>query len=176
MRIVVRPINRADGALLLDGFARLSAESRRLRFLGAKAVLTSSDVRYFTEVDHHDHEALVALDPAGRGAGVARFVRDRALRRSAEVAIVVVDEWQWRGVGSELLSRLARRAIAEGIQCFTGLMADDNVAMLGLLRSAGARIVVTGVEHGEIRFTVPVRSLAGDQQHVDGLLASPCCA
>jgi GNAT superfamily N-acetyltransferase len=133
--IVIRPISIADGSLLLDGFGRLSVRSRHLRFMGGKNVLTAGDVRYLTDVDHRDHEAVVALDVAGRGVGVARFVRDPERANAAEVAIVVVDEWQRRGVGARLLSALAERAAAEGITCFTGLTADDNAGVIALLRS-----------------------------------------
>src|SRR5690242_6847741 len=156
---VIRPISPADGHLLLDGFDRLSDESRRLRFLGAKTVLTSREVSYLTDVDHRDHEALVALDLAGRGAGVARYVRDQHFPDTAEVAVVVVDVWQRRRVGSQLLTRLAERALAEGIRCFTAIMADDNVAILGLLRSLGARLTVTGAEFGAVRLALPVASI-----------------
>lgn len=174
--IVVRPIRPADGPLLLDGFARLSVDSRRFRFLGGKSTLTGNDVRYLTEVDHGDHEAMVALDLAGRGVGVARYVRDPHSPRAAEVAIVVVDEWHRRGVGRQLLSRLAQRADEEGITCFTGLMADDNVAVVALVRSLGARLGITGIDPGSVRFTIPVSALMDDLTHADHLVASPCFA
>jgi GNAT superfamily N-acetyltransferase len=174
--IVIRPISTADGPLLLEGFERLSEESRRLRFLGGKNALTASEVRYFTDVDHRDHEAVVALDLAGRGAGVARYVRDRQLRHAAEIAVVVVDAWHRHGVGTRLLRRLAQRAADEGIRCFIGLMADDNVAIMGLLRSIGAPIAITGSEFGAVRFTVPVASMLAETQRADDLVASPCCA
>ena len=162
--------------MLLDGFARLSSESRHFRFLGGKSVLTSRDVRYLTEVDHSDHEAVVALDLGGRGVGVARYVRDPHTLRAAEVAIAVVDEWHRRGVGVKLLSRLAQRAHEEGVRCFTGVIADDNVAVVALVRAAGARIAVTGIDAGTVRFTVPVSSLLADLIHADQLVASPCVA
>ena len=95
--ILVRPIRADDAPLLLDGFARLSSESRHFRFLGGKSALTTNDLRYLTDIDHRDHEAIAALDVAGRGVGVARYVRDPQNVRVAEVAIVVVDEWQRRG-------------------------------------------------------------------------------
>jgi GNAT superfamily N-acetyltransferase len=178
--IVVRPIEASDGALLLDGFARLSDESRRLRFLGGKATLTAHDVRYFTEVDHRHHEAVVALDLAGRGVGVARFVQHGERAGAAEVAIVVVDEWHRRGVGRTLIKRLAQRADEEGVTCFTALMADDNTAVVGLLRSAGARMAVTGVGAGAIRFGVAVAALLDDPERADHLVPTavpaPCFA
>ena len=63
--VLIRPVRSTDAALLADGFARLSAASRQMRFLGVKKALSAAELRYFTDVDHHDHEALGALDQAG---------------------------------------------------------------------------------------------------------------
>src|SRR5215831_21146875 len=136
--VLIRPVHGDDARLLADGFARLSARSRRMRFLAQKKELFPADLRYLTEIDHHDHEALGALDATdGRGAGVARYVRSAADPRAAEIAVTVVDEWQGRGLGRELVAQLAERARAEGIDRFTALVAADNVAVAGLARSFG---------------------------------------
>jgi hypothetical protein len=59
--------------------ARRARPPRRMRFLGPKDELSAAELRYFTDVDHHDHEALGAMDHArGGGVGIARYVRDRA--------------------------------------------------------------------------------------------------
>jgi hypothetical protein len=63
---------------LADGFAHLSARSRRQRFLAGKHTLSAAELHYLTNVVHHDHEALGAVSLAdGRGADVARYIRDR---------------------------------------------------------------------------------------------------
>ena len=75
--VLIRQVRSADAPLLADGFDRLSAASRQMRFLGVKKQLSAAELRYFTDVDHHDHEALGALDLAdGHGVGIARYVRD----------------------------------------------------------------------------------------------------
>ena len=131
--------SRDDAPLLADGFARLGPESRRLRFLRRKDELSAAELRYFTDVDHHDHEALGALDHAdGRGVGVARYVRDAERPAAAEIAVTVVDDWQGRGLGTELLAQLSGRARAAGIRRFTALVSADNAAMAALLRSVCA--------------------------------------
>jgi GNAT superfamily N-acetyltransferase len=90
-------------------------------------------------VDHHEHEALIALDPAtGRGAGVARYVRDDGDPQAAEIALTVADGWQGRGLGTELLARLSGRARQEGIGRLTAVVSYDNVPAGLLLRSADA--------------------------------------
>ena len=153
--VVIRQVRSADAPLLADGFARLSPESRRLRFLRRKDELTPAELRYFTDIDHHDHEALGALDQAdGRGVGVARYVRDADDRRSAEIAVTVVDDWQRRGLGTELLAQLSGRARAAGIRRFTALVSADNAAMAALLRSASADPVHR--EYGTVEYEIPL--------------------
>jgi GNAT superfamily N-acetyltransferase len=69
--------------------------------------LTSDQLAYFTELDHRDHEALVAVTPSGRIVGVARYIRFGKGSTGAEVAVTVADEWQQRRVGYALLRALA---------------------------------------------------------------------
>lgn len=142
--MLIRQIQPADAALLAEGFARLSVQSRWLRFLTSKSELSPAELRYFTEVDHHNHEALAAVNDAdGRGLGVARFIRLTEDPDTAEVAVTVVDDWQGRGLGTELLIKLTDRARQEGIRRFTALLAADNEAVLGLLQDISADVQVT---------------------------------
>src|SRR5690348_18367682 len=85
--VLIRQVRGSDAPLLADGFARLSARSRQQRFLGPKKMLSAAELRYLTDVDHHDHEALGALSPAdGWGVGIARYIRDADDPRAAEIA------------------------------------------------------------------------------------------
>jgi RimJ/RimL family protein N-acetyltransferase len=152
-KVLIRQVQPADVALLADGFARLSDKSRRMRFLARKDQLSAAELRYLTDVDHHDHEALGALDQAdGRGVGVARYVRDAEDPYAAEIAVTIVDDWQGRGLGTELLARLSGRARWAGIHRFTALVADDNVAMAGLLRKMSASLV--GRSPGTVEYEI----------------------
>ena len=140
--VLVRPIAADDKALIRAAYDRLGDESRYRRFLSPSPKLTESELRYLTEVDHRDHEALVAIDPASQEAvGVARYIR-ASDPETAEVAVSVVDDWQGRGVGTSLLRCLAGRAREEGISRFKGMMLATNVEMLDLARRLGpARVV-----------------------------------
>lgn len=143
--VLIRQVRRTDAPLLADGFARLSARSRQLRFLGPKTALSDAELRFLTHVDHHDHEALGALNPAdGRGVGIARYIRDADDPQAAELAVTVVDDWQGRGLGTELLSCLSDRARQAGIHRLTALVAAENVAMAGLARKLGACLAGRG--------------------------------
>ena len=164
-QVLIRQVQRGDAALLADGFARLSAESRRLRFLTAKPELSAAELRYYTEVDHHDHEALGALDHFdGRGLGTARYLRYAEDPAAAEIAVTVIDDWQRRGLGTELLTQLTDRARQEGIGRFTALVAADNVAVAGLLQNLGTGVRVTGRGYGTVDYeiTLPRRGLGGE--------------
>src|SRR5882757_10790923 len=103
--VLIRQVQRADAALLADGFAQLSVRSRRLRFMIAKDHLSPSDLRFYTDVDHHDHEALGAVSLTdGYGVGIARYIRNAHDPSSAEIAITVIDAWQGRGLGTRLIA------------------------------------------------------------------------
>lgn len=144
-QVLIRPVQGSDAPLLADGFTRLSARSRQMRFLTGKPQLSPAELRYFTEVDHHDHEAIGALNPLdGRGVGIARYIRSADDPQAAEIAVTVVDEWHQRGLGTELLTRLSDRARRAGIRRFTALADAENRAVIGLLRKMGAELVRRG--------------------------------
>ena len=155
--VLIRAVQAGDAPLLAEGFARLSAESRQLRFLTGKPRLTPAELRYFTEIDHHDHEALGALDPVdGRGLGIARYIRHGEDPEGAEVAVTVIDEWQRRGLGTELLNRLVDRARQEGIVHFTALVAAHNEGVLGMLRDSSIGVRVTDRGSGAVEYEIPL--------------------
>jgi hypothetical protein len=79
--------------LIVGAFAALSEESRYRRFFTSVRELDADTSPTSPRVDHHDHEALLAIDVrSGSCAGVSRFVR--ATDEVAETAVVVVDRWQ----------------------------------------------------------------------------------
>ena len=153
---MVRPIEPDDKGLLAAGFDQLSDRSRYNRFLAPTDHLTKAMLRYFTEVDHHDHEALIAIHPDTREAvGVARYVRATDDPTRAEAAITVADAWQGKGVGSLLLDLIAGRARAEGLTHFRAMVLATNRQMLELLESLGPLEVVSR-EQGAVEFEAPL--------------------
>ena len=108
------------------------------RFLQPRDRLSVDELAFFTEIDHVDHEAIGALDPAsGEGVGVARYVRETARPHVAEAAVTVVDAWQHRGLGGKLLRRLCARATENRIRVFTASLFASNEAMLALFERLG---------------------------------------
>ena len=128
--ILIRPIRADDKRMLEDGLRQLSDESVHRRFLSPKRSFSRTELRYLTEVDGRDHVALVAEypgHPVRRLIAVGRFVRLHDDPEAADVAIVVADDWQRRGVGTTLSDQLAADARRLGIRRFTATMASDNV-------------------------------------------------
>ena len=135
--VVIRQVRPDDKRLLADGLQRLSPESRYRRFFRPLAELSERDLAYLTEIDHHDHEALAAIDPpTGELIGVARYVRG-AEPELAEVSVVVGDPWQRRGVATTLLEHLVERARAAGITHFVALVMDENTDAIKLFEHRG---------------------------------------
>jgi len=137
--VQLRPVEPGDRDAIRHGFDQLGAESRYKRFLSPVARLTDAQLEYLTDVDHHDHEALVALAD-GVGVGVARFVRLEPGSQRAEVAVAVVDDWQGRGLGTQLLDRLSRRARSDGVQTFTAAALSSNHSIIEMLGGLGSTV------------------------------------
>ena len=158
-RIRIRQGHRSDRELLLQGFQRLSPESRYRRFLMAMPQLSEEMVRYLTEIDHHDHEAMIALDErTGEGIGVARYVRNRDRPDTAEVAVTVIDDWQGRGVGTLLLEVICGRAREEGIRTFTAVLLATNQEMMDVFRALGP-VRIVDHETGTVEIEMPIPTI-----------------
>lgn len=131
----IRPISPDDADRLRDFHAGLSAETIQYRFFSPHPTLSDQEVEHFTNVDHDDRVALVATLGA-RMIGVARYERLQD-RDSAEVAFVVSDEHQGRGVGALLLEHLAAAARERGISRFEASVLTTNRRMLQVFSTAG---------------------------------------
>lgn len=137
---------------------QLSVESRYRRYHSAKGDLTTSDLRYLTEVDGHHHVALVAEIPppeldgvAGAVAdfvgmpavsdlaGVARIVGDPACPGEAEIAIVVRDDQHGHGLGADLIEGVLARGRQEGMRTAVAQIQADNHRALRLFQGQGFR-------------------------------------
>jgi RimJ/RimL family protein N-acetyltransferase len=140
----IRPILPEDKDHILDGFRRLSSESRYRRFLSPIDELTPDMLRDLTEVDHADRFAYVAfaLDVAGApvGVGVARYVRLHDEPHVAEAAVTVVDDYQERGLGTLLLRALGAVALENGIVRFRAYALETNRPLQELAARLGAEI------------------------------------
>lgn len=139
--VLLRSIRPSDRDRLEAGLRGLSPATRHLRFHRPVEHLGAAHLRYLTDVDHVDHEAIVALDlehPDRPGVGVARYQRDDRDPTVAELAITVDDRYQGHGAGTLLIAALVERARAAGIERFRSEVMDGNRRMLRLFDRLGA--------------------------------------
>jgi GNAT superfamily N-acetyltransferase len=162
-RVRIRQARRTDRDLLVRGFERLSPESRYRRFLTPMHELDERTLRYLTDLDHRDHEAMIALDESGDGVGVARYVRSAVRPDTAEVAVAVVDRWQGRGLGTLLLRAISARVRTEGVRTFTALMLASNHDMMDLFEHLG-RVRIVGRAGGTVEIEVAIPPSASEQR------------
>ena len=154
-RVRIRQLHREDRDRWERGFDHLGAESRYRRFLSPMPAASAQMARWLTELDHHDHDAVVALDDeTGEGIGVARYIRHRDRPCAGEIAVAIVDEWQGRGIATLLVGALCGRAREEGITTFTALMLATNSEMMGVLQQLGP-VRVVDRERGTVEVEVP---------------------
>lgn len=141
-QVKIRPIEAGDKQELQEGLHRLSEATVQRRFLVPKVRFTKAELRYLTEVDGHDHVALVAESERWPGTivAVARYVRLNEDPDTAEAAIVVADELHGLGLGSLLADRLAAAAAIHGVRRFTAEMLGDNHAAQRLMERLAARL------------------------------------
>lgn len=134
--VQVRSIRAQDKDALSAALTHLSPASVQARFLGPKSRFSASELRYLTEVDGHDHVALVAeLDgQPGSIAGVGRWVRLPEAPDTAEFAIVVGDPLQGLGLGSILADDLVAIAKAHGITRFTATALSENAPIVRVMK------------------------------------------
>jgi len=152
----IRQGHHADRELLVRGFERLSRGSRYRRFLTLMPELSDEMAGYLTDIDHHHHEAMIAIDEqTGEGVGIARYVRDPQRPHVAEVALTVIDDWQGRGLGVLLLEVISARAREQGVTTFTGLILATNDEVMGLLKHLDA-VRIVDCDAGSVQVEVQI--------------------
>ena len=139
-KVHLRPIAPEDEPLLHEAVASMSERTVYFRFFSPIKRMSDALAHRLAVVDYKDRFAIVATvhGPNGkeRIVGVARY--DRAASTDvAEVAVAVIDEFQRRGLGGQLLAELARVGRANGIRTFSLIVLPENREMLGLLRRMG---------------------------------------
>ena len=162
-RIQIRPLTAADRDRLAEEFSHLSEQTRRRRFGGLATRLGERDLDRLMAVDHHNHEALAAIEPGtDRIIGVARYIALPDDPAAAEVAVEVADEWQGHGIGRRLIAELAGRARAEGITRVLAYVSRDNLPVLGWIERAGA--IIESYEGDATLFSIPLARAASKRR------------
>lgn len=132
----VRPAAATDGPAIVEMHARMSERTRYLRYFQAVSRLSAAQLALYTAVDHVDSVGLVA-ELGGRLIAAGSYHRDPRNPDQAEVAFVVEDAHQRRGLGSILLEHLAAAAKERGIERFTAEVLAENQSMFRVFLDAG---------------------------------------
>jgi acyl-CoA synthetase (NDP forming)/GNAT superfamily N-acetyltransferase len=133
----IRPIRPEDAELLVEFYGRVSDESKYYRFFSPMPQLSDRDVKRFTQVDYVTRVAFI-LTVGGLMIAVGRY--DTISPGRAEVAFLVEDRHQGRGIGQLLLEHLAQAGRERGIEQFTAEVLPDNQAMIHTFRDAGYKV------------------------------------
>lgn len=139
LSLVVRPVLPTDVAAISDLVAGLSERSAYFRFHSPVHLLSAAQLAGLVDIDHLERETLVALVP-GRKAmlrlvGIGQYVATGP--REVEMALVVADAWQRRGIGRALAERLLPAASDAGYDTVRASVLAENRAALALMRSLG---------------------------------------
>jgi acetyltransferase len=139
-KVLLRPIKPEDENMWLDMFKTFSEETVRFRFFRIIKD-TPHEVRTrYCNIDYDREMGIVAeveKDGKKQLLGVARLIQDPARPDEAEFAVVITDEWQRRGLGSEFLDFLIEFAKDKKLSKINGIVLKDNYPMITLCREKG---------------------------------------
>ncbi|MBF0588316.1 MAG: GNAT family N-acetyltransferase [Magnetococcales bacterium] len=141
-RLTVRSVQPQDERRVKKFLYSLSADAVYRRFMSPLRHFTLQRIRHFIYVDHRREVVVIATIPVPAGeriVGVAGYYLDQESNR-AEIALVIRDKWQGRGLGRRLFNHLAKMARSAGIQGFTAEMFTQNGAMRALFENSGMKI------------------------------------
>lgn len=141
---LIRPINPSDGPRLQELLESLSEQSRFMRFIANIKQFSERQLARYTHVDFHRDMALAATtgqDESEKIIGVARYIL-LPDEKTAEFAIVVRDDFQNQGIGSELMAALFSQAKHQGLHKLLGFVLGNNLPMLHLMIELGFTIQI----------------------------------
>jgi acetyltransferase len=140
-QVLLRAIEPGDFELEREFVAGLSRTTGYQRLMSARRP-SADELQRWTRIDRRREGALIAVaqvDGRARQLGIARYAMELG-ENEAEMAIVVADDWQGRGLGRQLLSALVELARTSGVKRLFGIALSDNQAMLSLGQSLGFRL------------------------------------
>ncbi|MGB5932223.1 MAG: GNAT family N-acetyltransferase [Anaerolineae bacterium] len=147
--ILLRPIKPTDERLEQELFYSLSDRTTYHRFFGTLGAMPHEKVQYFTTIDYDTQMAIVAVletDGQEQIVGVGRYTRERE-SDMAELALLVQDDWEGKGLGTLLHTYLAQIAKSRNVGGFKAEIFQHNRRALHVFTKVGGK-VETKLEHG----------------------------
>jgi len=141
-QIFFRPVKPTDEPALSEMLYSLSTQSVRSRYFTHTMSFPHKDVQKLTNIDYENDLAIVGVVPSPAGeeiVAIAQYFLDQKTQ-AAEVAFIVQDEWQQKGMGSYLLEYLTQIARQRGVRRFNANVLGTNKPMLAIFHSSGQKI------------------------------------
>jgi len=139
IELFVRPVKPTDEEMLSDMFYDLSDQTIINRFFSMLKSMPHRKLQEFCCIDYNTEMSLVALagsPPNQKIVGIGSYHLNPATHR-AEIAFLVADAWQGKGIGTFLMQMLVKVAKSRNIKGFTAEVLRDNVAMIALMHKSG---------------------------------------
>lgn len=140
--IFFRPVKPSDEAALAEMLYSLSEESVHKRYFSYTVAFPHRDVQQLTNIDYKQNIAIVGVIPGVSDdeiVAIAQYFLEPKTR-SAEVAFIVQDEWQQKGMGTFLLDYITRIAKQRGVKRFYAKVLPSNKAMLAVFHNSGYKV------------------------------------
>jgi RimJ/RimL family protein N-acetyltransferase len=137
-----RPVKPTDDAALSEMLYSLSPTSLHTRYMAHTMTFPHKDIQQLTNVDYMNNLAIVGTVPGVSSeeiVAIAQYFLDPKTQ-SAEVAFIVQDEWQQKGMGTLLLQYLCRVAKQRGVKKFYAKVLPTNKAMLSVFYNSGYKV------------------------------------
>jgi GNAT superfamily N-acetyltransferase len=151
----IRPWQSGDQALLVAAQRELSPASLTSRFFVGTSTLPVKYLRYVAHAPRDRWDAQVATY-GGRLVGWAEFARSPLVPDEADLAVVVVDAWQRRGVATALIGTMLPRVRAAGVRVAVADLEPRNVAARAMIRSVFGNTVDASYQDGLLHFRMPL--------------------
>ncbi|MBV9787988.1 MAG: GNAT family N-acetyltransferase [Chloroflexi bacterium] len=167
--VCIRHIVKRDAELLVDLFHNLSERTKWLRFfspVGIPAHKLWDEATRLSDIDPRIQAALIATiqrDDREQPVAVARMIRSTPLSDTAEVAIVVRDDFQREGIGRTIFDLLVQVALVQGIKQLYAITLPENQGMQRLARGVGLPVSVR-VQAGEMTITIYLQDPAAKDE------------
>ena len=158
----IRRVRPSDTVALATFYAGLSAESRQTRFLGVCSGIRDTEARHFCVADHEHRDGFVAVTggPGANGDANGRIVGHLCLEPAGpateEVAVVVADAWQRRGIGRRLFTRALAWSGRRGVHRVVATAFSWNSPVLHLLSSAPGGATVRQLDGGVVSVVLTI--------------------
>jgi RimJ/RimL family protein N-acetyltransferase len=140
--IFFRPIKPTDEPALSEMLYSLSEESVRTRYMTRTVAFPHRDIQQLTNIDYKNDLAIVGVVPGVSGeeiVAIAQYFLDPKTH-AAEVAFLVQDEWQQKGMGTFLLDYITKIAKQRGVKRFYAKVLPNNKPMLAVFHNSGYKV------------------------------------